>query len=243
MLHSESKLNRRHLHAGRHCAVMIFVTLMLSTCSGCSMFVMAGKALFGDPKVTSPFTAATGEKLTESDEAVVIICSAPHRVTANFPSVQIDIVDRVSRDLETQGIRVVPPGDVATWFDDHGEWGDYSELAAEFDAGYVLHVDLRKVDHRVPESDNLMRGHAEGTLSVHKVDGKKGSRILPSSLNDHSASVRSMFDRNFKVEFPTSYPVPRESRSEEQFIQDFLDRVAIHLSQHLYDYKMSESIH
>src|SRR6056297_618829 len=124
----------------------VLALALLAGSSGCSMFVMAGKAIFGDPKVASPFTAATGEKLTDSKEAIVIICDAPHRVQSKFPAVQIDILDRVARDLETQGINVVPSGDVARWFDDHGEWGDYSELASQFKAGYVLHVNLRKFD-------------------------------------------------------------------------------------------------
>lgn len=222
------------------------LVMLLLLNSGCSLFVMAGKALLGDPKVTAPFTAATGQKLTEIDESIVIICDAPHQVTDGFPSVQIDILDRVARDLETQGINVVPSGDVASWYDDHGEWGDYSELAEEFNAGYVLHINMRSIDHRVPESENLMRGNAEGHLSVYKINRPKKASLLTGMKEEgyeRTLPVTSVFDRDFKVQFPSSYPVPREARSEEQFVQSFLDRVGLHLSQHLYDYKMSDSIH
>jgi hypothetical protein len=224
----------------------LFIAGLLVVNTGCSLFVMGGKALFGDPKVTAPFTAATGEKLTEIDEAIVIICDAPHQVTEGFPSVQIDILDRVSRDLETQGINVVPAGDVARWFDDHGEWGDYTGLAEEFHAGYVMHIQMRSIDHRVPESENLMRGNAEGHISVYKVNREKKKNLLTAGRqekSEYSMPVTSVFDRGFAVQFPTSYPVPREARSEDQFIQSFLDRVGLHISQHMYDYKMSESIH
>jgi hypothetical protein len=70
---------------------------------------------------------------------------------------------------------------------------------------------------------------------VHE-DGKQTKVLehIPVSL---------VFDRNFTLTFPTSYPVPREKRSEDMFLQGFLDRLAQHLSQHLYDYRMSESIH
>lgn len=220
----------------------VLALALLAGSSGCSMFVMAGKAIFGDPKVASPFTAATGEKLTDSKEAIVIICDAPHRVQSKFPAVQIDILDRVARDLETQGINVVPSGDVARWFDDHGEWGDYSELASQFKAGYVLHINLRKFDHQVPESANLMQGKAEGHLSVYRVRDGKAKDISPG-LSKYDSPVSMVFDRDFKLEFPTTYPVARESRSEDQFVQEFMDRTALHLSQHLYDYRMSESIH
>ncbi|MEZ6123201.1 MAG: hypothetical protein R3C49_08520 [Planctomycetaceae bacterium] len=218
-------------------SVVLFILPLLFVSSGCSLFVIAGKMLTGDPKVVSPFTAATGRKLKDSKEPVVVICSAPHRLLNLVPSIQIDIADRVTRDLEIQGIQVVPAGDVARWFDDHGDWGDYSELAKEFRAGYVIHIDMRQFNHLIPESPNLMSGIAEGHLSVYSASGRSGEKkqIL--------VSVTPLFDRDFKVQFPTSYPVPRESRSEEQFIQDFLDRTALHISQHLYDYRMGESIH
>lgn len=217
--------------------------VLVSAIPGCSLFVMAGKALFGDPKVTSAFSAATGDDLTESDEKVVIICSASHRLLSRIPSLQIDIVDRVSRDLETQNIRVVDSGDLAGWYDDHGEWGDYSELAAEFDAGYVLHVDLRQFEYRVPESENLLQGKAEGHISVHKIMKEKKPSLGLSKRRNDFVPVMSVFDRDFALQFPSSYPVPRETRSEDMFAQSFIDRTALHISQHLYDYKMSESVH
>ena len=216
---------------------------MFSVMSGCSLFVMAGKAMFGDPKVTSAFSAATGDDLTKSDEKVVIICSASHRLLSRIPSLQIDIVDRVSRNLETHGILVVDSGDLATWFDDHGEWGDYTELAAEFEAGYILHRDLREFDYRVPESENLLQGKAEGRITVHQIKTQKKPSLSLSKPRKDFVPVMSVFDRDFALKFPAAYPVPRETRSEDMFAQSFLDRTAMHISQHLYDYKMSESVH
>lgn len=216
--------------------------MLLISNSGCSLVVMAGKALMGDPKVTAPFRAATGKDLTESDDSVVIICSAPHRLLTENPALQIDIVDRVSRTLETHGIKVVPSGDVASWYDDHGEWGDYSDLAAAFDAKYVLHIDFRKFHHQVPESENLLQGTAEGHLSVHEVIRKKGISKTLTRQNEY-IPVSMVFDRDFALKFPSAYPVPRETNSEEAFVQSFIDRVALHISQHMYDYKMSDSIH
>lgn len=219
------------------------LAILFSAISGCSLAVMAGKAMFGDPKVTSAFSAATGDDLTESEEKVVIICSASHRLLSRIPSLQIDIVDRVSRNLETNGIRVVDSGDLAGWYDDHGEWGDYTELAREFKAGYVLHVDLREFDYRVPESENLLQGKAEGRISVHQIKTEKKPALGLSKPRKDFVPVLAVFDRDFSLQFPAAYPVPRETRSEDMFAQSFIDRTALHISQHLYDYKMSESVH
>ncbi|MEQ9410558.1 MAG: hypothetical protein RIK87_22675 [Fuerstiella sp.] len=218
----------------------LLLTAVLCSGSGCSLFVMAGKAILGDPKVPSEFRTVTGTDLTKGQDAVVIICTAPHRVLRTSPSLQIDIVDRVTRNLESRQVQVVPSGDVAAWFDDHGDWGDYSEMAAAFDAKYVVHVDIREFDHRVPESENLMQGKAEGHISVHQVSRDGG---VPITDRKYSAPVSLAFDRDFRLTFPTSYPVPRETRSEDLFMQGFMDRVALHISQHFYDYRMSESIH
>lgn len=212
----------------------------LST-SGCSLFVMAGKALFGDPKFPAEFRTATGTDLTDGDDSVVIICTAPHRLTTEFPSLQIDMLDRVTRNLETRNVRVVPSGDVASWFDDHGEWGDYSELAKAFDAKFVIHIVLREFTHRVPESPHLLQGTADGQISVHEISAKRaGSSITSKSFR---APVSLVFDRAFRLRYPKSYPVPLETRSEDLFTQGFLDRVALNISQHFYDYRMSEQIH
>ncbi|MCP4786587.1 MAG: hypothetical protein GY903_04895 [Fuerstiella sp.] len=211
---------------------------MITSSTGCSLFVMAGKAVFGDPRVPSQLKAATGKDLSDGEDALLIICSAPHRLLTNFQSLQIDIVDRVSRNLEARNVKVVPSGDVATWYDDHGEWGDYSELAGEFDARYILHIEVREFDYRVPESENLMQGKAEGRILVHEVNQSGTQTAVLEQI-----PVRLVFDTDFSLTFPTSYPVPREKRSEDMFQQGFLDRLAQHLSQHLYDYRMSESIH
>ena len=226
----------------RRASVCMLAGLILLCCSGCSLVVMAGKAIMGDPKVTAPFTAATGLKLTEGEDSVVIISSAPHRLLSEHPALQIDIVDRVSRILEAQGVKVVSSGDVASWYDDHGEWGDYSDLAAAFDARYVMHIDFRKFNHRVPESENLLQGTAEGHISVHEVDVKTGIAKTLSRKNEY-VPVTMVFDRDFSLQFPSSYPVPREAKNEDMFVQGFIDRVALHIGQHMYDYKMSESIH
>ena len=146
-------------------------------------------------------------------------------------------MDRVSRILETEDVNVVESGDVASWYDDHGEWGDFSELAAEFDAQYIIHIDIRDFHYRVPESETLMQGKSQGHISVHEISDPGKSRP------DHSGAVAIAFDRDFALMFPTTYPVPRETRSEDLFVQGFTDRLALHLSQHMYDYKMSDSIH
>ncbi|MCA9035041.1 MAG: hypothetical protein KDA91_07925 [Planctomycetaceae bacterium] len=205
--------------------------LLLFCISGCALGVMAGKMLMGDPKQTAVFHAATGTDLTKSQERVLIICSAPHGILNRFPSLEIDLVDRISRILETRGVQVVSSDQVAAWYDDHGEWGDFSELADSFDAHYVMNIELRTFSYQVPESDHLMQGSANGLVVFHEVTGEE---LRPSY---------EVLRQNFQLRFPETYPVPRENRSEQIFAEGFMDRTAIHLAQMLYDHKSSETVH
>jgi hypothetical protein len=205
--------------------------IMVGTIGGCSLGVMAGKLLLGDPKKTAAFKQATGTDLTKGEHTLLIVCTAPHGIQTEFPSVQIDIVDRMSRKLDTQGVKVVSSDDVATWYDDHGEWGDFNELAKAFDADFLMHIELSKFTCRVPDAENLLQGSTEGRIRIRRV-----AKAGPGQVSD-------VFDKGFQLEFPTTYPVPKENRSEEQFRQMFLDRLSLHLSQYLYDHRMSETVH
>ena len=112
----------------RHRWSLPLIALMtLSLLPGCSLGVMAGKMLFGDPKTKSQFRSATGTDLTKGEKSLLIACSAPHGILAKYPSIQIDIVDRIIRILGPRNVKVISSDDVATWFDDNGEWGDFSE--------------------------------------------------------------------------------------------------------------------
>lgn len=220
---------RKQTSLQRLLTALLMVIILVSS-AGCSLGIMAGKLLFGDPKQTAAFKKATGTDLTKGEDTLLIICTAPHGIQSEFPSVQIDVVDRMSRKLQTKGVKVVSPDDVATWYDDHGEWGDFGELAKSFDADYVMHVELSRFTCRVPDAENLIQGSAEGRIRIRRTSNASGT-------------PQEVFDKGFQMQFPETYPVPRENRSDEQFHQMFVDRLSLHLSQYLYDHRMSETVH
>jgi hypothetical protein len=208
----------------------VICILSLTVLPGCSLGVMAGKMFFGDPKVKSQFRGATGVDLTKGEKSLLIVCSAPHGILAKYPSIQIDIVDRMTRHLDTRKVKVISSDDVATWFDDRGEWGDFSELADEFDADFIMHIQIEKFSCSVPDSPNLLQGKTDGKVTV-----------MEASASD-SRQTAVAFERTFDVTFP-AYPVPRENKSEQLFTEGFLDRTSISLTQFLYDHRASETVH
>jgi len=208
----------------------IVLAFLLPLLSGCRFMVAAGKMVLGDPINTSTFEFKTGISLRDSGDPLLIVCTAPHRTLSKFPAIQLEIVERISRNLEAQEVNVVSPDDVATWFDDRGEWGDFSELADHFDAPYVLHVDLRSFTYLEPASPDLMRGRSEGTVKVFRFG------------DDSSGMQDAVFEQNLKVNFPETYPVPRESGSVEHFVDNLLDRISLQVSQMLYDHRLRDTI-
>ena len=217
-------------HGSRRLILLVMAATMVLP--GCSLGVMAGKLFFDDPKMKSVFRKNTGTDLTKGEKTILIACSTSHQILSKYPGIRIDIVDKMSRILDTRHVKVVPADDVATWFDDHGEWGDFTELADEFDADYVMHIDLKSFAVAVPDSPNLLQGKTEGRVTMLEIKtvGKDNDR--------KKASVA--VERSFNVMFPTTYPVPRESRSEEMFTENFLDRISAQLARMLYDHRPSE---
>ena len=211
--------------------LLLCAALLLPGLCGCRFFVAVGKMVMGDPESTSSFEQYTGTNLSESEDRLLIICTAPHNILTEFPSVQVDLLDRISRHLENREINVVSSDDVAAWHDDHGEWGDYSELAKHFDARYVMHLTLRSFSYLEPQSPHLLRGRSEGTVKVYQVD------------NDSLVPVHKAFERNLHVKFPEIHPVPRETRSDEMFIENLLNRIALQTSQMFYNHRLSDTIY
>jgi hypothetical protein len=212
--------------------VLCATLIMVFACglSGCSLGVMAGKLLFGDPRIKSAFRAATGEDLTKGRKSVLIVCSAPHGIVNRYPSIELDLVDRITRIVETRGVKVVSADDVAAWYDDRGEWGDFTELADEFNADFVMQIQLQSFTCSVDDSPQLLQGKAEGRV------------VVLAAGEDDSQPLSEAFDRSFTVEYP-GYPVPRENKSEQLFTEGFQDRIAQHLAFYMYDHRTSETVY
>lgn len=225
-----SLILKRH---GAHRVVLLILAASM-VLPGCSLGVMAGKLFFDDPKMTSVFRKSTGTDLTKGEKTILIACSTSHQILSKYPGIRIDLVDRMSRILDTRNVKVVPADDVATWFDDHGEWGDFTELADAFDADYVMHIDLKSFVVVVPDSPNLLQGKADGRVSMMEI------KTVDKDQDKKKASVA--VERSFNVVFPPTYPIPRESRSEEMFTQNFLGNISSQLARMLYDHRPSEVV-
>ncbi|GAB4142977.1 MAG: hypothetical protein Tsb009_13750 [Planctomycetaceae bacterium] len=201
--------------------------------TGCSLFVMAGKMIYGDPKVTCAFTKQTGVNLAEERKKVVVLCTFPELSRGEYSSVGADIVENVTLRLKREGIVVVKSKKVYDWLDDrNGIWSDPDELAEAFDADYIVHIDLEEFTHRADNSPGMYQGRTVGNVYAYKiVENEDGEKRADSVLASE-----------FKSVYPPNNPVSVSKKSENTFLREYVDRISEQLAQYFYNHTVSSTI-
>lgn len=195
--------------------------------SGCSLGVMAGKMLRGEPMIPSQFQSMTGTDLSKGKHKLVVICSTPSSVEEELSSLNIDLIDGITRRMRIQGIDVIDPDEVAKWIDDNGGViTDPSEMARAFKADYVAWIDVYTFSLREENSPKLLRGRSTGYIRVYQVDQVNGER-----------TALSAFSTEFNTTFPQHSPVSETGRSALTFQKEFVTRMCEDLAEKFYDHR------
>lgn len=217
----------------RRLSIVAITGILVWSQAGCSLFVMAGKAVFGETKVRCSFRQVTDINLPKSDQRVLILCSTPESIKIEEPSLDFDLLDKIARRLKVRGVNVVSPDLVTTWLDDHGgRWDDPAELGEEFDADIIIHIDLDRFSYQEENSPSLLRARVDGRVHAYEV------------LRDGDVvRVASIFDQEFVSVYPDHHPVSIQRKSPAIFKQEYLTRLTIQLSQLFYDHPIREEIH
>lgn len=208
-------------------AITGLLLLLAIAISGCSLGVMAGKMLTGEPMQPAQFKAMTGVDLTKGKHKIVIICSTPTAVDDSLSSLNLDLIDGITRRMKVNQVDVVNPDKVARWIDDNGGViTDPSEMANAFDADYVAWIDLYSFTLREDNSPKLLRGRTTGFIRVYEVQ----------ELGD-SKTALTAFNTEFSSTFPHHKPISELSRSELTFQKEFIDQICNELAEKFYDHR------
>lgn len=211
---------------------MMVVILATSSLCGCSLFVMAGKSLFGDPIVESPFSKAANVDLSKGMHEVLIVASTPETIKTEFPATTVDLIENVSRNLRISGVKVVNPNKVATWLDDNGGyWDDINQLANDFDVQYIIHLEIESLSLQEPNSPDMYQGHVSGTVYGYEV--REGRR---------EKAAHRIFHKAFDRKYPDGYPQLADRLSRDSFHRDLMDHVSTILSQMISNCRTSDRI-
>lgn len=194
---------------------------------GCSLGVMFGKMVTGDPLIPAEFKVRTRVDLAKGKHTVLVVCSTPTSVEADLATLKYDLIDGVTRRMKLNGVKVINPDLVAAWIDEHGDVGsDASELARDFDADYIVHIDVEAFGFREPNSPKLLRGQSSGFVRVFKVE-EAGSQRL----------AHNVYSNEFTSSYPTHQPISEQGRTAVTFQKDYVDRVCDQLAQKFYDHR------
>jgi len=195
------------------------ISLLLFAGNGCSLGVMFGKMIMGDPMIGDDFEAFTKKSLTDGDVKVAILCSAPESIKDDFAGLQIELLNEVSRKMSIHEIDMVKPHLVARWIDDNGGVvDDLESLAEEVDADYIVKIEVDHFSYREENSPNLFRGRCNGQVTVYQF-----TRDASSKKPD--GAPKMVYERGFKSVHPTHQPVPADQTSALIFRKKFMDRV------------------
>lgn len=194
---------------------------------GCSLGVMFGKMVMGEPLVPADFRQMTREDLMKGKHTVLVVCKAPNHVDADNSTLSYDLIDGVTRRMKLNGIKVVNPDHVASWVDEHGGVGiDPTELAEEFDPDYVVVIDVQSFSYREPNSPKMLRGQAAGFVRAYEV----------TKIDGHHR-VNNVFVSEFHSTYPKHQPLQEEQRSSIVFQKEYMDRFCDALAQKFYDHR------
>lgn len=214
------------------CALLLTAAVAIPlSVGGCSLFVMGGKMLFGDPKVAASFKTQTGVDLTEGEKSLLVVCRSPHLILNEAPTFEYDLTDGLLRRLKQKGVKVVSPDKVSRWLDDNGgEFDDVKELARDFDADFIAVVDVQSVRFFEENSRDMLKGHAQGTIRVHETGMIGGER-----------TAYEAFRSGFSMDHPRFRPVSIHEMSAHAFQRQFIDTLTRQIARQFHDYRTSEN--
>lgn len=212
--------------------------------SGCSLGVMLGKMIVGEPMIGDDFKSQTGKSMTDKGNKIAILCSTPESVKDQFASLQVELLSDVSRKMSIHEIDVVKPHLVARWIDDNGGVTEgLGDLAAEVDADYIVDIKVDHFSYREENSPNLFRGRCNGQVIVYEFErdeeDKKDSSDKKASKKKSSKTLHAklVYQRNFKSTHPANQPVPADQTSELIFRKKFMDRVGDQIARLFYKHR------
>jgi hypothetical protein len=217
----------------RRCAACLAIASAVWAFGGCSVFVMAGKMFFGDPEQIAAFRNTTGVDLTKGEKSVLVIATAPESVRQKMPGVDLELAERVGRHMRTKGVKVYPSKKLLDWIDDRGgQVGTPDEIAAKFDADYIVEIAVDDMTNREDRSPDLYRGRATGNIRAYEVV-KSGDRKVASPC----------FSKEFRCTYPSQAPKAAHQISEATFQYEFVSRVCSQVAQMFCDYRASETVY
>ncbi|QDV29902.1 hypothetical protein Spb1_18220 [Planctopirus ephydatiae] len=199
---------------------------------GCSLFVMAGKMVQGDPKHTCRFKAMTGIDLTKGKHKIMVVCSTPADLKQENSSLEYDLIDGITRRMKRRKVDAVDPKKITKWLDDHGGIdGDLTDISQDIETNYIAWVNVHRFQTTEDNAPRLHRGRMLAEVSAFEVQDL-GGRKFPSQI----------FTTEFNSTYPEHQPISENGRSALVFQKEYLDRVSEMLGEIFFDKSLNDTL-
>jgi hypothetical protein len=232
------------LSAGAPCCfrgrtlVLAAAGLLAVAHSGCQIIIGSLLTLQGRPKTTCEFTNMTrGKSLAEKGKKVIVLATCSWSAQRAESSLDLDIIDSVSRRLQIENVDIIDPHKVGTWIDDNGgitETTSLDPVGVKFNADYIVLFNFIDFGYHEDNSPSLYRGHASYKVVVVEMVAdrtvKRGKR------------AKVIYNRHFESKYPNRPISEDEAGTLEVFKTKYLARLSQDLTRLFVDYRPEDEI-
>ena len=199
-----------------------------SACTGCNVVLGLGYLIGGPPMSDPDFHKSTRKFLEDSKKPTVIVCYAPEDIRLEHPAADYELSRYVAMQLSQNKIKCVDPDKVRAWMDKNPNWSHPYEIGEYFQAGFVVHIDLRAYSLLEENSAHLYRGRSDLVVSVWEMnENGKGKEI---------------YNHPHRSQFPLAAPVSADTFPLNDFKLRYLTRLSAEIGQLFYPVPTGEEI-
>ncbi len=214
------------------------IALLLANLSSCQIVIGVLQIAQGFPKTTCDFTKTThGRKLTEKNKRVVVLSSSVDSARVEVPSLDIDIISEVSRQLKIANVKIVDEHKVANWIDEHDiitKTTDLEPIGEHFKADYIVLITFDDFGYREENSPSLYRGHASGKVVV--------AELVDDGIKTGKKRAKLIYNKPFNSKYPVNRPVSADQEGPDTFKQRFMLQLSQTLTRLFVDYRPEDEI-
>jgi len=219
-------------------AKALLLAMWLASLSSCQIVTGVLMIAQGFPKTTCDFTKFThGRKLTEKDKRVVVLSSSLDSARVEVPSLDIDIIAAVSRQLKIADVKIVDEHKVANWIDEQGNITsatDLQPIGEHFKADFVILFTFDDFGYREENSPNLYRGHASGKVVV--------AELVDDGIKPGKKRAKVIYNKPFNSKYPLNRPYTADQEGPDTFKQKFMAQLSQTLTRLFVDYRPEDEI-
>ncbi|MBS0265171.1 MAG: hypothetical protein JSS02_24780 [Planctomycetes bacterium] len=220
------------------CASLFLMASLLVSLSGCQIVIGVLQIFQGFPKTKNDFAIKTrGRSLAEKGKRTIILVHATPGAQAEEPSLDLNIMDEVSRRLKVEKIEVVPSHKVAHWLDERGQIDlgtSIEPIARHFKADFVVLFSFDEFGYREDNSPSLYRGHSNGKIVVTEMVGE--------NENSTKKIGKVIYNCPFTFRYPGNRPVSADQEGPDVFKRKYLGQLSNFLVRRFVDFRPEDEI-